>query len=99
MRRTKQDALQTREDMLSTALELFIKHGYSKTSQEDIVQEIGLTRGAFQGHFKNKDALFAELMKQEFHFISNLVTDAFISHSDTREVIRFLMEKVIYNFY
>jgi TetR/AcrR family acrAB operon transcriptional repressor len=99
MRRSKEDALQTREDLMNAALALFIKNGYSKTSQDDIVNELGLTRGAFQGHFSNKEDLFRQLMSQEFDFISGLVTDSFIRADDPALVLRSLLENVIDNFY
>jgi TetR/AcrR family acrAB operon transcriptional repressor len=46
MRRTKEDAEQTRQDLLDAALTIFSKKGYTATRLEDIAKVAGVTRGA-----------------------------------------------------
>lgn len=58
MRRTKEDAAQTRERLLDAAEELFLAKGVSRTSLEEIARHAGLTRGALYWHFRNKVDLF-----------------------------------------
>ncbi|QFI53984.1 TetR family transcriptional regulator [Aeromonas simiae] len=63
-RRTKEEAQQTRERIMNTALDLFCRHGLAKTSLSDIAQAADLSRGAIYWHFKNKDELFASLWEE-----------------------------------
>lgn len=46
MRRTKEDALLTKEKLLDTAELLFADQGVSQTSLQKIAQAAGVTRGA-----------------------------------------------------
>ena len=45
---------ETRELIISSAIENFLKKGYAKTTLEDIVRHVGLTRGAFYWNFESK---------------------------------------------
>jgi TetR/AcrR family acrAB operon transcriptional repressor len=58
--------MQTRENILTAALEVMSRKGYSRMTFVDIAKEIDLTKGAVYWHFKNKQALLIELIK-EFH--------------------------------
>ena len=62
MRRTKEDALLTREKLLDTAERLFADWGVAHTSLQDIAQATGLTRGAVYWHFKDKGDIFNAMM-------------------------------------
>lgn len=61
-RRTKEDAEQTRCQLLEAAQRVFADKGVSRTSLQDIAQAAGVTRGAIYWHFKNKAELFNALM-------------------------------------
>jgi TetR/AcrR family acrAB operon transcriptional repressor len=62
VRRTKEDALATRESLLDAAELLFQSQGVSRTSLNDIAREAGTTRGASYWHFKDKADLFNAMM-------------------------------------
>lgn len=64
MKRTKEEAQQTKEQLLTSAKRLFTTKGFSATSITDIVQDAGLTRGAAYWHFKNKDEIFIAVVEQ-----------------------------------
>ncbi len=66
MRRTKAEALQTREKILDTALLLFDELGYSKTSLSAVAKQAGMTRGAIYWHFQNKEEILNALAEREF---------------------------------
>ena len=63
-RRTKEEALATRNSLLDTAEQVFLKKGVSRTSLEDIAKAAGVTRGAIYWHFKNKAELFDAMMER-----------------------------------
>lgn len=50
----------TRKKIIETARVLFNRHGFENVSIDMIMQQIGLTRGGFYSHFKNKEALYSE---------------------------------------
>lgn len=65
VRRTKEDALQTRERIIDAAIEVFHERGVSRPSLSEVAARVGLTRGAVYGHFRNKSdvlsAVFARV--------------------------------------
>ena len=62
IRRTKEDALLTRNQILDAAERVFQRRGVSRTSLQEIAQEAGVTRGAIYWHFKDKADLFHAMM-------------------------------------
>jgi TetR/AcrR family acrAB operon transcriptional repressor len=62
VRRTKEDALATRNLVLDTAELVFARRGVSRTSLNEIAQTAGLSRGAIYWHFKDKAQLFDAMM-------------------------------------
>jgi TetR/AcrR family acrAB operon transcriptional repressor len=64
VRRTKADALATRNSLLDAAEHLFQAHGVSRTSLNEIATTAGTTRGAIYWHFKDKADLFKAMMER-----------------------------------
>ena len=64
VRRTKTEALETRNSLLDAAEHLFQARGVSRTSLNDIATEAGSTRGAIYWHFKDKADLFNAMMER-----------------------------------
>lgn len=62
MRRTKEDSEATKQQILSSALEVFSELGYQKAQLNEIADRAGVTRGAIYWHFKNKEDLFINLI-------------------------------------
>jgi TetR/AcrR family acrAB operon transcriptional repressor len=62
VRRTKNEAEETRSRILDAAERVFSERGVSRTSLEDIAQAAGVTRGAIYWHFKDKRDLFAAMV-------------------------------------
>jgi AcrR family transcriptional regulator len=58
VRKTKQSAEQTRNQILDAAERVFHAQGVSYTSLDDVAKAAGVTRGAIYWHFENKAALF-----------------------------------------
>lgn len=63
-RKTRAEALITRDRILDTAERVFEKKGVSKSTLEDIASAAGVTRGAIYGHFRNKEALFVAMFER-----------------------------------
>jgi AcrR family transcriptional regulator len=50
--------------ILETALTVFLRHGYRKTSMEDIANAAGISRQGIYLHFKNKDEIFSAAIQK-----------------------------------
>src|SRR5579863_4111373 len=57
--------LDTRNVILKTALQLFLKKGYKDVSYQDLMEKTGLSKGALYHHFKSKK----ELLASTFEFL------------------------------
>lgn len=64
VRRTKEEALETRNRILDAAEAVFQIKGVSRASLADIAAEAGVTRGAIYWHFTDKAALFAAMIRR-----------------------------------
>ena len=53
----------THEKILNSAKKFFMEYSYDGANLRDLCKEAQVTTGAFYRHFKNKEALFAELVK------------------------------------
>ena len=61
-RRTKEDAIATRNSLIDAAERVFSEKGVSRASLSDIALAAGATRGAIYWHFKDKVDLFNAMM-------------------------------------
>ena len=61
-RRSRDEAEETKENIVAAAIKLFLREGVSQTTLEKIAAEAGYTRGAVYHHFENKAELLKELM-------------------------------------
>lgn len=66
MRRTREEALETRDRILDAAERVFQERGVSHTSLAEIAAAAGVTRGAIYWHFENKVALFDAMIQRVF---------------------------------
>ncbi len=63
-RKTKEDAIATRNGLIDAAEAVFLEKGVSRASLSDIAQAAGATRGAIYWHFKDKVDLFNAMMER-----------------------------------
>jgi TetR/AcrR family acrAB operon transcriptional repressor len=64
MRRTKEDAEITKQNLLAAGLEVFSRKGYKATRVEDIARQANVTTGAIYHHFGGKSALYIALVEK-----------------------------------
>jgi TetR/AcrR family transcriptional repressor of nem operon len=55
--------LNSRHRILSSAALIFSRQGFEATSIDTVMQNAGLTRGAFYAHFASKSELYAEALR------------------------------------
>ena len=64
VRRCKEDAEQTRLNILDAARRVFVDRGVSRTTLSNVAKAAGVTRGAVYWYFKNKMDLFFAMREQ-----------------------------------
>jgi len=77
-RRSKEDALATRNSLLDAAERVFLRQGVAGTSLNDIAEAAGTTRGAIYWHFRDKADLFNAMMDRV-----SLPLQSAMEHADT----------------
>jgi AcrR family transcriptional regulator len=73
---TQRSRIGTREEILATALELFLAQGYDATSLREIAQKLEITKAALYYHFPAKEQLVMELSRQFLNDLADLVVKA-----------------------
>jgi TetR/AcrR family transcriptional repressor of nem operon len=66
---------QTRENILKTAEALVMARGFSGTSLDEILKQVGITKGAFFHHFKSKRDLGRALIERFWRLDFQLFQD------------------------
>ena len=64
-RKTKEEALRTRQLLIESAIQQFALRGVTNTTLTDIADAAGVTRGAVYWHFASKTELFNEMWQQQ----------------------------------
>lgn len=59
----KLQAAKTKNNIFETARRLFLEHGVDNVSVDSIVEEAGVSKGAFYVHFESKDVLSSLLIR------------------------------------
>jgi len=81
----------TRERILRAAYQLFLRHGYSDVSLNQLIKAAGLTKGGFYHHFSSKDELFAEVVDRYLMtFYRKLREEMVEADGSTREKLKTL---------
>src|SRR5579862_4748678 len=80
---------ETRSALVGAARELFSTRGYVGAGREEIVALAGVTRGALQHHFRDKQSLFLALYEEiENEVVAATATAAMAHGGDPLEQLR-----------
>lgn len=79
MRKTREEAEQTRKRLLEASYELIKEEGYDRLTQAEIAERAGMTRGAVNWHFRGKEEIYLavlsdildKLEEQRIPFLNN----------------------------
>lgn len=66
VKKTREEALATRESLLAAELQVFRERGVAHTRLSDVAERAGVTRGAIYWHFKDKAELFFAMREDVF---------------------------------
>lgn len=70
----------SKNQILQTALDFFLKNSYKEVSLRDIVDKVGLTKGAFYHYYSSKEQLFEEVVK---YFYNNALVSNYSNFPKT----------------
>lgn len=99
VRRTKDEALETRHAILDAAELAFQENGVSRTSLAEIANAAGVTRGAIYWHFENKAALFDAMIQRVFDPLERMLEELRLHEGDNpvaalRNIAAYYLERV-----
>ena len=95
MRRTKEEAEQTRRQLMDAALRVFSARGYSAARLSDIAAEAGVTRGAVYWHFGSKKGLLFAILKETVNPYIQTATEVLEGDLDPGRKIREMVRRVM----
>lgn len=90
MKTKKGEKEKLRRVILEKAISFFKKNGRSGSAAEDIMKNMGLTRGALYSHFKSKDDLFAHAVSHDLDRLEE--TTEYIIKRDGPKALRTMIE-------
>ena len=76
----------TKEHILNVTFKLFLQKSFKEVTLKEIVEETGLSKGAFYHYFTSKEQIFLELLNDVFSSVIEVPYDQFSKES-------------LYNFY
>lgn len=70
----KNNPKQAIENIITISAKLFAEKGYDKTSMQDIVDALGMSKGGIFHHFSSKEDIFNAVMERQFEQIIETVS-------------------------
>lgn len=83
----------TREQIIMISMKLFVHKGFKEVTMKDIVDETGLSKGAFYHYFESKEKVFEEVVK---HFYNDMMITDYSDFPQTslKEFYRFYLKRL-----
>jgi len=66
-----------KHEFMAAALELFYRKGYENTTIKDIIDELGVSKGAFYHYFESKEAIIINIAREFTRRAASLVKEVF----------------------
>ncbi|WP_048600993.1 TetR/AcrR family transcriptional regulator [Rubeoparvulum massiliense] len=88
---------QTLEQILNVSAKLFKEKGYEKTSIQEIIDELGMSKGAIYHHFKSKEEILYAVMDRQFSYAAHML-DYLIQNTqaaNARDKLTKILEQMI----
>lgn len=83
-----------RENIIDAANDLFHKQGYNKTSIADIANQLGITKGNLQYHFRSKDDLLAAIINARMENMAGALQRFEKENADPKERLKRIVQMV-----
>ncbi|PWW39869.1 MULTISPECIES: TetR/AcrR family transcriptional regulator [Paenibacillus] len=88
---------QTVQQILNVAAKLFTDKGFEKTSIQDIIVALGMSKGAVYHHFRSKEEILDAVIEQQFNYSAQMLDHLITNTSTTpaREKLVQILEHVV----
>lgn len=86
--RRRLSAADRRDQIVAAAGEVFVERGYQGTSLEDIAAHLGVTRPLIYHYFRDKDALYVEIVTRARTALEEAIISAVDPGASPREQLR-----------
>jgi AcrR family transcriptional regulator len=73
-----------KEQIVKAALHCFVQYGYTKTSLDDIANSIGIKKSSLYYYYKNKEAIFREVIETEVNRFQQIIREKLDSEKTAR---------------
>lgn len=98
MTRVRLEKEERKKQIKEVALKLFIEKGLVRTTMDDIIEKMGISKGGVYYHYKNKEEIFSELIKDSMTYRKKLVVE-YVSNNKgmSREelIMNMLLDKIL----
>ena len=97
MERKRLSKEERREQIKEIALNLFVSRGYSKTTMDEIIQAVGISKGGIYHHFSNKEEIVLEVLRDGSSYRKKVVLDHLKGNLQNRseEITEILLDKIL----
>jgi AcrR family transcriptional regulator len=86
-----------RKELLAKAVTCFTRYGYSKTTLDDVARETGINKASLYHYFKNKEALFLQVLLQvSASGIEDLKARSLKLKQPAKQVVYYFSERLHY---
>ncbi|MCY7507281.1 TetR/AcrR family transcriptional regulator [Bacillus pumilus] len=85
------------KQILDVSTKLFQEKGFEKTSLQDIIQELNMSKGAIYHHFKSKEEILRAVMERQFRHATEKLEDL-IKHTEAahaKEKLQRILEQLV----
>ncbi len=79
--------MHTKEKLLRSALDLFLRHGYERTSMIQIARHAGISKPGIYHHFQSKEILFQEVLDFFFEQMKEWSIKRFAACTTTHDLL------------
>lgn len=75
-------------EILATAKELFVEHGFENVSTRKIAEKVGISQAALFTYYKTKDEIFSHLVRDAFTELGRTMAEIEMQAGDGRDWLR-----------
>ncbi|MFC2084403.1 TetR/AcrR family transcriptional regulator [Bacteroidota bacterium] len=84
-----------RDQIKKTAIRIFARYGYHKSTLDDIANSIGMKKNSLYYYFPNKEELFNELIQDEFEIFFKEIDKLIAARTNTTQKVKSILKKLI----
>lgn len=98
MTRIRLQKEERKKQIKEVALQIFTEKGLVKTTMDDIIEKTGISKGGVYYHYKNKDDIFSELIKDSMIHRKKLVIEYLSNNKNMKRedlIMNMLLDKIL----